>query len=372
MKLNRALTCALLGVGLISFTAPLAAQPAGVNYADKSIDLGKIDLSVPESPAFVPLGLTTENVVRPSSPRELAVALLNGVDRNGNVQAGLAIDTAPYMLYFGDKLTIRHYREHAVTRFLSRIQLSVASAKGASSDDETTKIAGGLRLTIFDLGDPRMDTQMDKDFDDASGDFLHPSPTASEAERRRAINEATAAWKSSVEEIQARAEKRLWNRSSWVIGAAPSWQDGTNRGSFHRSSATVWSSIGYGFENVPVLENTSQFILHVRYQNDESVPVPDGNNSFYSQDSLFVGARLRMGKPDFNGSFEGAVVKTWPDGRENDTFYRIAFGLEKKVARDIWLNASLGKNLDSDNGKNDVFILGAIRFGWSSKPKLAN
>lgn len=52
------------------------------------VKLITLDLAVPDSPAFAILGLSPETVVRPSSPRDLATTLLNGVDRRGNLQSG--------------------------------------------------------------------------------------------------------------------------------------------------------------------------------------------------------------------------------------------------------------------------------------------
>src|SRR5258708_17355465 len=65
----------------------------------KNIKSGDLDFSVPDSPAFTILGVTPQTITRPTTPRGLAASLLNGVDENGNFQAGFALDTAPYMLY---------------------------------------------------------------------------------------------------------------------------------------------------------------------------------------------------------------------------------------------------------------------------------
>ncbi len=64
-----------------------------------------VDWAVPESPTFTVLGLTPHTVTRPSHPHELATALLNGIDQNGNLQAGIALDVASYMLAYGRKVT---------------------------------------------------------------------------------------------------------------------------------------------------------------------------------------------------------------------------------------------------------------------------
>jgi hypothetical protein len=65
-----------------------------------------LDLSVPDSPAFKILGLTPNKVDRPSSPREFAASIINGIDTNGNFQSGIALDTAPYLLFNAKNISL--------------------------------------------------------------------------------------------------------------------------------------------------------------------------------------------------------------------------------------------------------------------------
>ena len=112
-----------------------------------------VDFSVPDSPAFTILGLTPQNVVSPASPRELATTLLNGVDKNGNFQTGIAIDTSLLNLS-SKKVTIKKYRKN---KMWYRTQLSFATSKGSEDQDEALRLAFGIRFTPLDLGDPRSD-----------------------------------------------------------------------------------------------------------------------------------------------------------------------------------------------------------------------
>jgi hypothetical protein len=111
---------------------------------------------VPESPAFTVLGVTPNAIARPGTPREFATSLLNGLDKNGNFQTGLAIDTAPYMLFNGQNVTLQDYNDYYLTRLLSRTQFSLATTKGAASDDTATRLALGLNVTLWDKGDARV------------------------------------------------------------------------------------------------------------------------------------------------------------------------------------------------------------------------
>ena len=135
----------------------ILALPGLVRAQDTAVGKVAVDLAVPESPAFTVLGLNPQTVTRPSSPLQFATSLLNGVDKNGNFQSGVAIDTQPYMLWRGRSVTWTRYGDHWPTRFVSRAQFSLATAKGASDEDKSVRIAMGGRFTVFDLGDPFRD-----------------------------------------------------------------------------------------------------------------------------------------------------------------------------------------------------------------------
>lgn len=165
---------------LLGSAAAANAQPAGP-AADSGRPLSAesqnlidaeafaLDLSVPESPAFVALGITPDKVTRPTSPRQLGAALLNGVDDQGNLQTGIAIDFVPYLaLGPGDRLTLAEYRQNdfldaiSVRRLASRFAISAATSKGTDSDDKSVRLAVGFRLTPWDEGDARLNTSIDR------------------------------------------------------------------------------------------------------------------------------------------------------------------------------------------------------------------
>ena len=86
--------------------AEISQDPGVSTVKDSKLPLANLDLSVPQSPAFAILGITPDNIIRPGSPRDLALSLLNGVGKNGAFQSGIAIDTAPYLLFAGRLKTL--------------------------------------------------------------------------------------------------------------------------------------------------------------------------------------------------------------------------------------------------------------------------
>src|SRR5262245_22614829 len=129
----------------------------GVAAEAQAIRKLAVDWAVPESPAFTVLGVTPDTVTRPSSVQQLASSILNGIDKNGNFQSGVALDVQPYLLGYGYKVDFNTYKTNYLVRFLSRLQTSIGTTKGASDADKSTRIALGARISVFDLGDPYRD-----------------------------------------------------------------------------------------------------------------------------------------------------------------------------------------------------------------------
>jgi len=334
-----------------------------------------IDLAVPESPAFAVLGLTAQSVVRPSSPRELALSILDGVDAQGNLQAGVAIDVVPYLLAFGDELTLREYREDYKERLLSRGQVSLSTAKGTSDDDKAIRVAFGFRWTIWDEGDPRMDRQLTADFDEKLVlPELSSNLTLDEREEklRQMLPEYERALEKEAERCREDSRRRNWNNSAWDIGFAPSWisEDGTTD-DLEWNGLAVWSSLAYGFEGIKGLEDRAQIIFHARYRRGEEVPDANMQDTFFEQDSVLVGGRLRFGSPSLSFSVEGVFSHAEPEDWDEDDSLRVSGGVEVRVAENLWLEVSVGGS-DGRNDDNDQgFVLAQLKWGFSRESKLA-
>ena len=123
------------------------------------------DFLVPSSPAFAVLGISPENVVRPTQPKAFGAALLNGVDPSGTLQTGIAIEGSLLSLFSSRKISLTDYRKNARKRWLARSQISFATTQASSDDDEALRMALGLRVVILDKGDVRFG----KNFEDAVG-----------------------------------------------------------------------------------------------------------------------------------------------------------------------------------------------------------
>jgi hypothetical protein len=354
-----------------------ASPQASPSDTGDNITQRDVDLTVPESPAFTVLGVNPETVTRPTTAREFATSILNGVDQRGNFQSGVALDFAPYLTFFGQQTSLFSYRHSLMERFLARTQFSFATTKGVTDSDKSARLALGLRLTLWDTGDPRLDNALDACYADAlnnrrlEANELRTFPGETAAQKAERLVNRKAVLAELVKPCNDAARKRNWNASGWIVGVAPSWisQTGQTR-DYGWNGGGFWTSVAYGFDNVSALKDNSQLILHARYRSNEIVPDAENQGQFFSQDSAFFGGRLRMapGKEASSiFSLEGNYIRSRRDKGAFDSSYRYSLGLEKKLADNVWFSLALGGQGGRSDGTNQPFVLSSFKWGFSQK-----
>jgi len=346
---------------------------------DLEASFSNIDLSVPESPAFTVLGVTPNAIARPGTPREFATSLLNGLDKNGNFQTGLAIDTAPYMLFNGQNVTLQDYNDYYLTRLLSRTQFSLATTKGAASDDTATRLALGLNVTLWDKGDARVYHPKRGPDGDVLTCFkanIQPPDAPSSAiptpAEIAAINaKAIAANNKVADACRDKVRKANWNATGWVIAYAPSWitKNGQNT-SLKWNGGAFWSSFAYGFDGLSSLQKIAQLIVHARYRSNEQVADPARPGRFISQNSSFFGGRFRAGNPAFAFNFEAAYVRNQIAPSRTFTSGRYAFGAEARITDNFYLVVTGGNGPGDAGASNKGFFMSSFKYGFNKKSQL--
>lgn len=357
-----------------------------------TINLSSIDLSVPDSPAFHLLGVNGEKASRPSSPRELSLAVLNGVDPNGKFKTGLAIDTAPFILFRGATTTLEEYQkpDAYITRILYNTQTSIATTKGTSSNDDSARLATGIRVVLFDDGDPRQDKrlteciqnalkeidikelfkkgeELDKKLYEAKDDPVRYSELMKERIKLDLEIDRTATQDKSSDIQRCRNDSSFrsnnWNASSAAIGFGFTFDsengdlDGLDYGGFGIFGSWAIRIADYG-----------QIILGARYADNELTPLSQGNQKFDSIDRLSSAVRLRIGSEKLNFFGEGVFLSE--DGSKSDNYWNLSLGVDLRVATDFWLSAGLGGTLGRDR-EDDTFVLANIKWAFSPSPSFA-
>ncbi len=333
-----------------------------------------VDLAVPESPAFSALGVTPDQVARPTSARDLATSLLNGIDRAGNLQTGVAVDAAPFMLLAGSTMSLRQYQEPGeyLTRFLARWQVSFASTKGGGAGDPSARVALGTRVTLFDAGDPRMDATLLGCLVREAARVLDSappiSPMATSEEREIALAGREALVREGVGPCRDAAARRRWNRTAWTAGLAPTWTsaDGT-ASNLGYSGTALWTSVGYGFEDLPVLEEHAMVAFYLKRRGREIAPDQLVPGAFVTQDTVSAGARLLFGSAHSQFNFETLWVRNTRLDLLEDRYWNVSMGLEQRLTGNIWLSLAVGRQVARAPVASQMSVVSAFNWGLGEK-----
>ena len=327
---------------------------------------GRADFSVPQSPAFVVLGVTPDNVILPTSYRSLALSFLNGLDQEGDVQRGFAVDTKPYFLAKGKSITLTDYRNDELTKQLSRMQLSFATSSSVSSSMDADRFAISLRWTPWDPADPRLDQKLEEcrkigfdsilDSSDETTVFDDDKSIRSEEIRQQLIK---------VDDMcREEAQKNQdWNASSWDIGLAGFR---TDTESDSESGGALWTSLG-----LKVRDN-GQLIFHFRHSENELRPMDnDAGLTFSATDRTTIGARLRY------GNSRGALLLEVVGTREENVDESIEgaqylIGAEYRLRDGIWMQLGVGDSSGDLTEDSDLVYSGQIRWAFSENRLFSN
>jgi hypothetical protein len=384
-----------------------------------STDVRK-DYLVPTSPAFSVLGISPEEVVRPESPRELGMAILNGTDEKGNLHQGIALDFVPYELLGG--VNLGDYRMNWLDRILSRTQVSLATSKGNDEADKSLRAAVGLRMTLIDWGDPRMDsalqemfvneivTGIKKDLASIKAEISSLAqqkaavPPPSNAENEVIVLELTKLElkeknivKDVVKKFRGKWDSYLkdnkagnWNATSLAFGLAPVFFSESGESSdFETDSVTAYCTLSYGFDWIKdkkdgTIERQTQdsgaaswfqenahLLLHARYADKEKEALSDGSGT-REQDTLTLGAQFRILGPKLRkGSKDDFVLgvevdyidKEFADGGGEDSL-RWAVITEIKPVMKSPVSVKIAAGSEDGDAEAKTFVTTSLNFGF--------
>lgn len=336
---------------------------------DAADDLKKTieNMAVPESPAFAILGVTPDKIARPANGRELAFGILQGLDEKGNMQNGLAIDFSPYQLSVGKSITLNQYRNSPYKRILYHTQISTGTSKGSSTDDKSSKLAAGLKVTVFNYGDPRMDLELGTCIQKAEGSVLAkytPIPLGTPAEQILAIH---TKMKSETEEMaevcREQSSKKNLNKPALDIGVSPVWSspDGDTK-NLDWGGLAVWSSFKYGYEDLLA-------ILNIKYRSKDQRTDPTNLANMLEGETVSVGGKFRYGSISNALLLQGVFSQYEPKGQKKIDEFLYSVGGEIKIADNLWLQASAGSTTGNSSSK-PLFVTSQIKWAISETASL--
>jgi len=362
----------------LSPSASTSSSSSAVDPLAKTFDDINFDRAPSAVPALDALGLSPESVTSPSTPRELVSDLLNGVDQNGVLQHGLAIETAPFRL-IGIRTNLRDYKREdlsgAICRWVYNFSVSAATSKATDKSD-AVQLALGFKEVLLESADhdPYRNPDLDKAFAAAAAKVELPDDLDNPNKPLPTIPESTSQiWSNAVADFN----KNKWQGTIWTAAIAPTWNSQSGKISeLSGSGFTAWSTAAWGTKNFLRMNTTDsvnlQFIGEVRYRDGEHVTDPDDKTRVATQNSFLAAARVRIGTVTFNGFAEGGYVRVWHGLNGDGDGWRGAVGVEKKLTTNIWLVISAGEQFGEATAKtNNLFAVSSLRFGTADKAQFA-
>lgn len=310
------------------------------------------NLSVPEIPAFSFLGATPTNIARPNGARAVGAALLQGVDVNGKVKQGFALEILPF-LHLGNT-SLQQYQNSAWARIKSNLQLSIGTTR-ASGDSASTDVGLGLRATLLDKGDALADKEFVQRVDALTDECAPASPDASN------VKEASAA--CMARKVSKAAEdwnKEQWNARAWTVAIAAGAQLEQSVIADRRSLGwRAWTTYAEG------LAGWGLILLHAAYDDNRTA----GPDSSYK--AVSGGVRLLVGGTRLNGFFEVLQQKRWDTGLPIEKSPATwSGGAEFPAAKDMWISVGVGKAYEKIKAPDKVYVFANLKWGVSGKSRL--
>ncbi|HKV50392.1 MAG TPA: hypothetical protein VJO52_04255 [Gemmatimonadaceae bacterium] len=373
---------------------PLAAQDADTTQADDDATgtddaerdsvafVGRAaatvvsSYAVPDMPAAAFLGTTPAAITRPASTRDFLIGLASGVDEHGQARQGFALEASPSAIVPGFGVSLEQYRAPGVNpRYLLANLLVSFGAARAAGDSSPTVLAYGVRVTLFDRGDPMRDTA----FLTALGDSIArcrprtPIPGIPRADRPTALDpllrdllaerhdRGVRCMDSHTRKLARRYARAHWNASTLFLAYAGG--ERLRGGSFSRrrhAGDRVWAT---GAMRVGAFAQT---LVYADWTHDRGAGAP------FVFDALTYGSRFNVGSESANAfvEFLGQARSGVPLGLPA-TATAWSAGLELRAAEALWLSAGLGERFRTTAAPNVVAVLAGIRWGIALRPWLA-
>jgi hypothetical protein len=353
------------------------------NPKNKPIGWGEIKFSSPNSPATKLIGTDEGKIQTISTPTDLSVKLLNGLNSDGDFAPVLAVDMLPYTLFKGKELTLADYKNSGWERFLANTKLSIATNN--AGDNKPARVGVGVEFVLLNDGDLRTDQCLMKDIkyiaEHENDPKLQPCTLAILPEKdkpelslkpcdkkKKSPEECRKEKEIYVEYIDKQyliakkaAEKRGEQASIWTAATGSSWVSPNGRyNNLQSEGMGFWTTYKQG------INTNSQLLFQASYRTNERLKVNNSNNEFVNADTLMGGVRLLSGDRNFRFSLETTYNRESPTGGKpkNDYLY-YGLGIEPRVGENLWLSLSFGGTTGRQNG-SDFQLVSGLKWNFNT------
>lgn len=374
-------------IGLMGTMIPLLSSAQDDNAmkldfkkrADSSIlNKIKLDFAVPDMPAFKALGKDPSNLLRPSSPKDIALML--GSFRDGGnsvIPENLSVEIAPAL--FKPWYELQDYQGKAGLRFLTKARISIGT--DMNKETKVNSLSGGVHFTLLDNADFRKDATFLKNEIYAKMDrytgawkkvrdpilkkknlttlqFARLSPAEQTVINDEAKAEATKDvgfdLDKDIATALAKYKKDNWNASKIEFAYAIVGQSNDNQisnAAVNKHSAWLVYAIKPGKRNT-----WSQLLLGIN-----SSLIKDTNLKFYNE--FNTNARFYVGSNKVKGFVESQYRNHDSAAIRTETLYA-QLGIELAVYKSIWLHFGTGVENALD-GKTKSQLMGNLNLSFA-------
>jgi hypothetical protein len=366
-------SCLVLVFLTVSITAAFAQSDTKI-----TID----DLSAPQSPAFVLLGVSPANVERPETPKAFALNLLDKVTTSNGLPRNYALEVAPYWLASHPNLQFADYQNPNVRRsILQTLLISVGTAPipGATETDDPigTKIGLGARTAIFNgranSGITRLVKQIES-IDDEVFDLMEKEDDLLEAVKANPNDKQAAAdlaaVQKSIVDTRAKTESLALQiqtldaeRVGFFLNIAGG-QVWTVLEDDIRQSQTekrgIWVTPSYrwrGCADDKDCESSVDAIAVVRALKEPA------NDTVWD----YGGRLVWKGNKEFNVSLEALRRHQTGSATEDDDSNRTVGVLEYRIREDLILFGSFGQDFKQVTGTKPLVSFLGLNLGFGKK-----
>lgn len=319
---------------------------------------GTLNYNVEQTPAFSILGISPDNIVKPTSARNIAVNIGNYYMNNGlTIPQNMAVEISPFLM--SPDLSLYKYSQNP---FLYRLRFSIATK---IADNGTYHLAEGIRLTLIDKTDLRTDEKFineiyksslneartfelafseyirnhpEEDLDQISAGDLYDSDENFRNKIDLLMTQLQRDDYMSINKIREKRTEELWNAEIWELGlAALQHSPDSTLNKIKMSQIKLWSTYGTG------LGKHGQLLMGCNFE------LVDSSAQWLPK--LSVGSRLYYGKNDLRYFVQAEYSHI---NQINDL--TCSTGLVFNISAGIW--AQFGLNLIYDFKGNMSFVPG--------------
>jgi hypothetical protein len=331
----------------------------------KSLEnLKGVDLSVPDSPAFNVLGISPSEVQRPGTLRDLAVGLRKGIDENGRVKSGVALDFMPMSLFTPQLIRGgTKYKDDKWLQAATRTTVSIATTAD-EKNESASKLAWGLRVGVFDYGDPGLHYEnLVNCFKTVPMTTIPPGRTVDTQPPEQDVAKA----KAELEKCLAKEpEEASWAQPSLYLGYGKSWY--SNSGKVTDNSPAVgawWATFSMGRDG-GATRTRFLFQLHASSKSDERVEDPADATKLVRQDSKLYVGRVNMGRDEWRTFLDAGQKKLTLANTTKESLRHLGIGAEFKIkgmGDNVWLQIGSVRESGYTDGKSVNKASLAFKFG---------